>query len=452
MFDNKKINDPQEKLKAAKKIADKANGEDIFGSLEGIIVRFFRWTSSTIDKLFFTKNYAMVFALLLAFLSYFVVNFNDESISSTLSSAKTLTNVTVTTRYNSESFEISGVPDTCNVTLTGDAVNVNNAATKSGYCLLNLEGYTEGTYTVDLVATGYGDSVSTIISPSQATVMLKPKTTAQFDLSYDFINKNQLNSKYILGTPEFSTGSDKINIRASQDTLNSIALVKALINVAGQTSDFEIEAPLVAYDSNGKVVDAEIVPSSVTAKVSLTSPSKVVPIKLNITGEAPNGFSLESVTMSHQTTEIYASEDVLANVNEVSVTLDLSTVTSDSEIIQPVVLPSGVNASDVTMVNLKAVLGTTVTKTIEDVTLNSANNDNGYGVSYADTLNVSLVVKGTQSNVDSVSASDFYVYVDFAGLEPGSYDLPIMVTNNSSAYISVEVEPKNLNITLVSQE
>ena len=156
--------------------------------------------------------------------------------------------------------------------------------------------------------------------------------------------------------------------------------------------------------------------------------------------------------MSHQTTEIYASEDVLANVNEVSVTLDLSTVTSDSEIIQPIVLPSGVNASDVTMVNLKAVLGTTVTNTIENVTLNSANNDNGYGVSYADTLNVSLVIKGTQSNVDLVSASDFYVYVDFAGLEPGTYDLPIMVTNNSSAYISVEVEPKNINITLVSQE
>ena len=184
----------------------------------------------------------------------------------------------------------------------------------------------------------------------------------------------------------------------------------------------------------------------------MISNSKVVPIKLNITGEAPDGFSLESVTMNHQTTEIYAPEDVLATVSEVSVTLDLSTITSDSEIIQPVVLPSGVNASDVTMVNLKAVLGATVSKTIDNVTLNSANNDNGYGVSYADTLNVSLIIKGTQSNVDAVSANDFYVYVDFAGLEPGSYDLPIAVTNNSSAYISVEVSPKNLNITLVSQE
>ncbi len=451
-MENKKMTDPQEKLNAAKKIANKSNTVGFFDSLEEIIIRICRWISSAIDKLFFTKSYAVVFALVLACLMYFVVNFNDSSITKALSSSKTLTGVNVTTRYNSESFEVSGLPESCDVTITGDAANVNNAATKSGYCLLNLEGYTEGTYTVELSATGYGDSVNTIISPSQVTVTLKPKTTAQFDLSYDFINTNQLDSRYILSTPEFSSESDKVNIRASQDTLNSIALVKALINVAGQTSDFEIEAPLVAYDANGKVVDAEIVPSSVTAKVKISSPSKSVPIKLNITGEAPSGFSLESVTMNHQTTTIYASEDVLANVNEVTVTLDLSTVTSDSEIIQPVVLPQGVNASEVTMVNLKATLGTTVTRTLEDVTLNSANNDNGYGVSYADTLKVSLTISGTQSNVDSVSASDFYVYVDFAGLEPGTYDLPVQVTNNSDAYITVEVEPKNLNITLVSQE
>ncbi len=447
-----KVKDPQQKLNEAQKIARKNSTTGAFESLEEVLIRFFRWTSSFIDKLFFTKSYAMIFALLIAGLAYFIVNFNDTSFATTLSSSKTLNSVNVTSRYNSESFEVGGLPDTCSVTLTGDAANVNNAATKSGYCVLNLEGYTEGTYTVELTASGYGDSVNTIIQPSQVTVTLKPKTTAQFDLSYDFINQNQLDSRYILGTPEFSTGSEKVNIRASQDTLNSIALVKALINVSGQSSDFEIEAPLVAYDSNGKVVNAEIVPSSVTVKVPISSPSKTVPIKLNVTGSAPSGFSLESVTMNHQTTEIYGSEAVLEGINEVTVNLDLSTVTSDSEIIQPIVLPSGVNGSSISMVTLKATLGSTSERTIENITLNSINNDNGYGVSYTDSLEVSLTIKGTQSNIDAVSASDFYVYVDFAGLEPGTYDLPIGVTVNTDAYVTVEVNPKNLNITLVSQE
>lgn len=132
--------------------------------------------------------------------------------------------------------------------------------------------------------------------------------------------------------------------------------------------------------------------------------------------------------------------------------MDLSTVSADSEIIQPVVLPTGVNSSDVTMVNLKVVLAPSVSKTITGVVINSINNDNNYGVSSTDTLYVSLNITGSQSAIDSLSANDFYVYVDFKGLEPGTYDLPVQVTNNSNAYVVVEVEPKNLNITLVSQE
>ncbi len=97
-------------------------------------------------------------------------------------------------------------------------------------------------------------------------------------------------------------------------------------------------------------------------------------------------------------------------------------------------------------------MGATSEKVIENVTLNSINNNNGYGVSYADTLKVSLIIKGTQSNIDKVSASDFFVYVDFKDLEPGTYDLPISVNINTDAYVSAEVNPKNLNITLVSQE
>jgi len=451
---NKEVNNPQQtkKTETAQKIAEKARNDSFFEEVEELSVRFFRWVSSIIDKLFFTKTYSVIFALVLACIMYVVVNFNEDTISGTLSSSKTLNNVSVQTRYNSESFELSGIPSSCSITITGEAANVNNAATKSGYCLVNLEGYVEGTHTVDVVASGYGDNVNTIVTPSQAQVTLKRKTTAQFDLSYDFINKNQLDSKYILGTPEFESGNSKVNIRASQDTLNSIALVKALIDVSGQTSDFEVESQLVAYDKNGQIINAEIVPNTVKAKVKITSPHKSVPIKLNITGEAPIGFSLESVAMDHQTTEIYASEDVLSKVEEVSVSLDLSTITSDSEIIQPIVLPTGVNSSEITMVNLKATLGTSVSKTIDGVVLNSKNNENNYGVSYTDTLDVSIKVTGTQSNIDAVSASDLYAFVDFAGLEPGTYDLPVQVENNAESYVSVEVEPKNLNITLVSQE
>ena len=73
---------------------------------------------------------------------------NENNLITSLSSSKTLNNISVSARYNSESFEVSGLPTGCSIVLTGEAANVNSAATKSGYCLLNLEGLTEGTHTV----------------------------------------------------------------------------------------------------------------------------------------------------------------------------------------------------------------------------------------------------------------------------------------------------------------
>ena len=167
-----------EKQEKALKIASKnLNSRTVYESLEESIMKFFRWTSSIIDRLFFSSKYSALFALLLACLAYFVATY--DSSNTTLTSSKILSGVSINTRYNSETFELSGVPSACEIVLTGEAANVNNAAAKKGYCQLDLEGYTEGTHTIKLTAVGYGDSVNAIVSPSEVTITLKKKIVYQ---------------------------------------------------------------------------------------------------------------------------------------------------------------------------------------------------------------------------------------------------------------------------------
>ena len=447
-----RINSADEKLETAKRIASQGRTvRHAYESAEDVIFRFFRWLSSLIDKFFFSQKYLGLFALLTALLAFFVVNFERSSIGQSLTSAKTLNNVTVSPRYNSETFELSGLPSTCEIIITGEAANVNNAATRDGYCSINLEGYTEGSHFVDVKAVGYGDAVNAVAIPNEVQVVLKKKTTMQFDLTYDYINRNQLDSKYILGTPVFTSGS-KINIRASQDTLNSISLVKALIDVKGQTENFEIDAPLVAYDKYGQVVNAEIVPSSVTASVVISSPSKTVPINLRITGEAPYGFAIDSLTMDHQTTTIYAPEEVLNTVEAVNVDFDLSTVVSNSDITVPVTLPSGVSGSDVTMVNMQVKLTEATSKVIRNIPIVYRNNDKGYGVSEVDITSVDVTVNGSQASIDEIDASDIVVYIDVKECEePGTYTLPLNIETSSNPFVTFNLETPEINITLVNR-
>jgi len=453
MSEKNRENENIEKVETAKKIAShsRANTNTSENGIGASIFRFFRFLSSLVDKLIFSRKHLGIVSLLLALLLYAVVNYDSEDsvLASNLSSSRTLSNVTVTARYNDDSFELTGLPESCTVVITGDATNVTSASTKTGYCTVDLEGYTEGTYSVPLSASGYGNSVNLTVTPTDATITLKRKTTAQFNLDYDFVNLNQMDSRYVLGEPEFEGDTDKVNIRASQDTLNSIAMVKALIDVSGQTSDFETSAPLVAYDSSGNVVNAEMDPSSVNVKVSVSSPNKVVPIEIVFEGDAPTGFAIDSITTDHQTTVIYGSEEVLASIDEVNVVLDASTLVSDTEIIQPIVLPSGVTSSEVTNVAVTATLTPVATRTIENVPINYRNNDNNYAATDVETAYVDVVVSGSEDNIAKVTADQITVYIDVADLEPGTYDLPLNIEFSANQFVKCSLTITELHITLV---
>ena len=167
------INNSEKKLETAKKIASKTTSKQQYETVEENIFKLLRWVSSLIDRLFFSTKYSGLFALLLACLAYFIATYDGSS--NVLSSSKILTNVSINARYNSETFELSGLPQACEIVITGEAANVNNAASKKGYCQVDLEGYTEGTHTIKMNAVGYGDNVSTIVSPSEVTITLKKK-------------------------------------------------------------------------------------------------------------------------------------------------------------------------------------------------------------------------------------------------------------------------------------
>ena len=444
-----------DKTEIAKKVADKANKiSSNFSVFEDYFSRLFRALSSFIDNFIFSHKYLGFASLLLALLLYFLFGIDEYSITKSLTSSKTLTNVNIVTKYNSETFELSGVPDKCDVIVTGDAASVSNSTVnKNGYCLLDLDGYTEGTHFVKVTAFGYGDNVSATANPTNAQITLKRKTTSQFAISYDYINTNQLDSKFILSAPKFNDGVDYVNIRASQDTLNSIALVKALIDVKGQTGDFTIDAPLVAYNSRGQQVDAEIVPSTVKATVTLSSNSKVVPITLKTTGECPVGFAVDSISIDQQSTTIYGTSSAIDSIESVYVELDLSTITSNTTIMQPVVVPSGVSSSSVSVVNIKVVLDAAVSKVIDDVVLSYINNDNNLGASSATTTKVDVTVTGTASTLENIVADNIKAYIDIKDLAPGTYDLPVYLEKkNTSAYFTMTCEPTIITITLVSEE
>ena len=444
MADKKKVYyDQEDRMSGKTEIANKIakQSEKVSRTYENIeygMMARFRWFSSMIDKILFTRKHAKLVSFILAVLLYVVVNYNSVSSlhTSTMKSAREISDVPVTLRYNSDTFELSGMPSEVDIVIYGDATNVNTAVnSESGVIVADLEGLTEGEHTVKLTAEGYSDNVTIVVSPSNAVVTLKKKTTRQYDISYDFINQDQMDDIYSASTPLFDT--TKVNVRASKDTLDSIAFVKVLIDVSGQTSDFEQDAKLVAYNSQGYPVNADIVPETVHVTVPVTSPSKSVPISVEISGTAPEGKAVDTVSLDQQSVTIYGTEETLESISSVTVTLDASTITKDSTVLRPIVLPTGVSKSSITQVTMNITLAEVTSRTIDGVKIYYRNNVNKYKASQPDNITTtSITVTGSAANIANITADDITVYVDMTNAAPGLQEFPLQVEQPSGGLVT----------------
>ncbi|MBO7703971.1 MAG: hypothetical protein J6S26_05975 [Solobacterium sp.] len=421
--------------------------------IENSGLRAVRWFSSFIDKTLFNRRYSKVVALVLAIMMYAVVNYNSRSsiYTNTLRTAKELSGVPVTAKFNADTFELTGLPTSADITITGDATSVTSAANTNGVVVADLEGLTEGTHEVKLEAEGFGDNVSVKISPSNAVVTLKKKTTQAYDLSYDFINQDKMESIYSVGTPSFEY--TRVNVRASKDTLNSIAFIKALIDVSGQTADFTQEAKLVAYDASGMPVDADIYPSTITVTVPVTSPNKSVPIAVEISGEIPDGQAIDNIEMDQQSVTIYGPESVLGQIDQVVVTLNASTITKDSTIMRPITLPTGVNSSNINQITMSITLGEGATRTIDGVKINYRNNVNNYKASpnAENKTTTSVTVFGTENNIRDITADDINVYVDMKDAKPGIQEFPLEVEQPSGGLVRYSLTEPTYELNVLGE-
>ncbi len=432
--------------KQSKKVAS------TYEHLENGIFKIIRIFSSWIDHVIFNPKYTKIVALCLAILLYITVNINnDDSIfASPLQSSKDISNLSVSAIYNSDVFELSGLPESVNVTVTGDSANVTSAVNMGGYIIANLEGLTEGTHQVKLTSEGFNSNVNIKIDPSNAVVTLKKKTTRQFDISYDFINLDKMENIYSLGTPVFEYA--KVNVRASKETLDSITFVKALIDVTNVTGEFTQKAKIVAYDKNGQPVNADIVPDEISVTVPVSSPNKVVPIEVEINGTLPDNLAIDSISMDQKSVTIYASESVLSKIDKVVVTLDASTISKDTTILRPISLPSGVNSSNVNQLTLDIKVKEAVTKVIDNVNIYYRNNTNNYKFTPVDgKTTTSVEVSGTLENVESITADDIYVSFDMGNARPGVQEFTLSVDQPSSSLVKYTLKDATYSVNVLGE-
>ncbi|MEG0314434.1 MAG: CdaR family protein [Erysipelotrichaceae bacterium] len=445
---NKKKNLSNEnKAELAKTIADKSQKlVKTYASVENTAAKALRWLSTWVDRLLFNRKYGKVVALVLAIILYGAVNMDGStsSVFGTNKSAIKIENVPVSVTVNDAVYEVTGIPETVTVRLVGDLSDIQQVKMQQQFeVVANLEGLTEGTHDVKLAAINLNDRVDAVIEPSNITVKIAKKTSQTFKVGYDFVNTDKIDKIYSLGIPEFE--QSEVTVRASQETINKISFVKALIDVSNKSADFETDAKLVAFDQNGDKVEATISPATVKAKVSVTAPKKDVKLTLEPIGRLPNNMAIESYRMDHQALTIYGQKDILNKLTSFAIQVPMENITGDKTITMPINLPSGVNASSISKVNIELKLTEAKTKELKGIPISFKNNKTGfkmYPTNDADTT-ATVILTGAQSVIDTVVADDLEVYIDCSKIsETGTQDVVLVVSGKNKLVTYSLASPK----------
>jgi len=432
MSQNKPNIEQTQKLEQAKKIAAKKPKvkKEIFTG-ESKILQLMHLLSNAINKILMSNVFSTIFALVLAVILYVAVTASSSTID--VYQSATLTGIPVKTVYNTEIYEVTGIPETVDVIVQGDMSDITLQRSQiSSNVVCDLSGLIEGTYSVKLVPTNFSSQLTVnVLNTPMVNVTIKKKVTSKFTISYEFINKNAMDKTYTLKEPVFD--STEVLIRASQDTIDSIAFVKALIDVTGVSGTCSKNATIMAYDNNGNIVNCDIIPETVTATVSVDTKSKTVPIVVRPTGELVEGMSIDSITLDYQTITIYAPSEILNSLDAIYIDVDVSSITKNTALFTTLEKPAGVTSMSITKVNMDITLGATVSKVIENVKVSWINYNSEYKFKLVNSEDavMNVTVSGTANNIEKILSSEISVYIDLSNASVGLQQVPLLVSGTN---------------------
>lgn len=395
------------------------------------------------------KNTLIFLSLVVAIIAFIVID--NKSVVLVDSYAEVLHDQKVEAIYNTETYVVEGLPETADVTIVGRKVDMYLAKQLSkGTVTVDISNLEAGTHKVSLNYESVIDSLDYNVSPSTVTIIIYPKVSSTKTATIDTINKDKLDPK--LSLSNVSIDQEEIIVKGTEDTLKKVATIRALVDISklvdSKVGVMTLEnVPLIAYDTDGKTVDVEMVPSKVNATINIDSPSKEVPIKIIPVGEVQFGKAISSITSSVTKVTVYGNEDVISKLEYLPIEVEVTNLKSNKTFNVSLTNPPGIRELSIKNTKVTVMLDEETTKEIKNIMIETTNLDPNYKAAAigSSSIKTSVIIKGTKSVLNTIDESKIKALVDLSGYKEGDYDIPITITGDD---VRATYTPKTTKIKI----
>jgi len=300
------------------------------------------------------------------------------------------------------------------------------------------------------------DNISYKLDPAYVSVVIKKKESEQMSVTHELLNENKLNEKFSVSNVMLDQTT--VVVKGSKDALESVATVKALIDLSNnkftEAITYEIDnIPLVAYDKNGKVIEnVEIVPGNLSASISFSTYKATVPVVVSTTGDLVAGKSISSITINgktNYTVDIYGEKADIDKITSVPVIIDVNRRGGEGAATYTASIQklSGVRSMSDDSVKVVVAFGDEKQKTININNIRPTNLGSGLTVNRTTNDPISVQVKGVQSVIDTITEESISAYIDLANYTAGTHDVDVKIESTDPRVTFVVTSKVNVVIS-----
>ncbi|OJH16862.1 hypothetical protein BLX88_22265 [Bacillus obstructivus] len=407
------------------------------------------------DKFMDNKWFIRIVALFLALLLYVSVSIENNDKNKDVKQKvenDVVENMPVELIYDQQNFVVTGAPETVDVTIDGPKSLVKTTKNLKDFTVyIDLSDAEIGKQRVKLKYKDLSDKLTAKISPAYATVDVQEKVTKEFKVDAEF-NTNLLASGFESESP--IVDPKVVKITGAKNVIDQITYVKATIDTKKEINQtITRNAKVQVLDKSLNKLDVEVDQDTVEVTIPVKNPSKTVPITVNPIGDEKDGVVINSITTEPKSIKIYGRNDVLKDINAISVDVDISKYDKDTEFDVHLKVPKGVNKIEPEVVRVKLnISDKEEEKTIRDIQVSSTGMNENYTMQFLSPANgmVDLTVMGTSNSLKAISANDFNILMDLSGLAPGDHDVNLKVEGPND--VSWELSNKTVKIRLTEKE
>lgn len=318
--------------------------------------------------------------------------------------------------------------DSVQVKISADRTTWNRLSANSIVAYIDLNGLTQGTHEVDVMAEANTPNVEIVdITPKKILVRLEPVIKKKVPARVQ--TTGQAGEGLVTG--EAVLDPSEAEISGAESVISKILEATAVIALNGETNQIEKKVPLIALDSKGEEIkNVNFNPKDVKVTLPLVKAgtTKTVGIKVQINGKPKAGNWVNLINISPASVTISGSSGVLRGINYLQTkAIDVEGISQNISRVVDLDVPSGASLSDnISQVKVEIQVGAGSSEKEISAGLIYDNLASYLKVESVDPTSIKVIVSGPVDALNNLSSQNVQVHLNLGSLKAtGGFNVDI---------------------------